>query len=425
MQTELVDIKPESIVSETENMISQATWNSIQDTAQALLEYCRRADWAGYDPYDALNSRLLAHMPFMRSQYFRIAAIQGVKRLPVNLRPLLLIRKAKNPKSHALFLQALLRFKKQHTPVQPGMIDRIINDIVKMRSENSTHWSWGYSFPWQTRTHLVPRGTPNLVCTSFVANALMDAYESTKDDRCSAMAISATDYILEELYWSGQGRSGFSYPLPGLRTEVHNANFLGAALLCRTAAVTGNTKYLEPALGTVRYSASRQRDDGSWSYGESSRQRWVDNFHTGYNLCALRSIARFAETTEFDASIRQGYEYYRTAFFREDGAPKYYHDRVYPLDIHSVAQSIITFLEFRDHDAESLTRALKVYKWAKDHMLDAQGYFYYQVLPLYTNRIPYMRWSQAWMLLALADLAGATQQRAPLLNKELMNHEEQ
>jgi len=412
MQTELANIQRQTIMSEKGNVPGKATWTGIQDTAQALLEYCRRADWAGYDPYDALNSRLLAHTPFMRSQYFRIAAIQGVKRVPVNLRPLLLIKKEKNPKSHALFLQALLRFKKQDALPQPGMIERIINEIVKMRSENNSHWSWGYSFPWQTRTHLVPRGTPNLVCTSFVANALMDAYESTGDERCSAMAVSAADYILEELYWSGKGRSGFSYPLPGLRTEVHNANFLGAALLCRTAAVTGNSKYLEPALGTVRYSASRQREDGSWSYGESSRQRWVDNFHTGYNLCALRSIARFADTTEFDGSIRQGYEYYRTEFFREDGAPKYYHDRVYPLDIHSVAQSIITFLEFRDHDSESLKRALDVYKWAKEHMLDAQGYFYYQIHPWYTNRIPYMRWSQAWMLLALVNLLEATDEDA-------------
>ena len=37
-------------------------------------------------------------------------------------------------------------------------------------------------------------------------------------------------------------------------------------------------------------------------------------------------------------------------------------------------------------------------------MWDRQGYFYYQVLPFWTNKISYMRWSQAWMLLALATL---------------------
>jgi len=417
-------VQPQPAVSDAERAALQVTLTNIHDTAQSLFEYCRRTDWAGYDPYDALNSRLLAHTPLLRSKFFRIAAIQSMKRLPVNLRPLLLISKEKNPKSHALFLQSLIRLKKQDALDQPGLIRNIIDDIVSMRSANTPHWGWGYSFPWQTRTHLVPRGAPNLVCTSFVANALLDAYESTGEAQCLTMAVGAADYILDELYWNDGGRSGFSYPLPGLRTQVHNANFLGAALLCRTAAVTGDTRYLQPALGAVRHSASRQRDDGSWSYGESSKQGWVDNFHTGYNLCALRSIARYADTKEFNGCIRQGYAYYRTALFREDGAPKYYHDRVYPLDIHSVAQSIITFTEFRDHDAEALTRALDVYRWAREHMLDVRGYFYYQMLPWYTNRIPYIRWSQAWMLMALAKLLAAKQEWAPL-SKNQTNHEEQ
>ena len=38
------------------------------------------------------------------------------------------------------------------------------------------------------------------------------------------------------------------------------------------------------------------------------------------------------------------------------------------------------------------------------HMLDKRGFFYYRVLRLRTIRTSYMRWSQAWMLLALATL---------------------
>ena len=36
------------------------------------------------------------------------------------------------------------------------------------------------------------------------------------------------------------------------------------------------------------------------------------------------------------------------------------------------------------------------------HMWDERGFFYYRVLRLGTIRTSYMRWSQAWMLLALA-----------------------
>jgi len=39
-------------------------------------------------------------------------------------------------------------------------------------------------------------------------------------------------------------------------------------------------------------------------------------------------------------------------------------------------------------------------------MWDDRGFFYYRVLRSFTIRTSYMRWSQAWMLLALSVLLG-------------------
>jgi len=225
------------------------------------------------------------------------------------------------------------------------------------------------------------------------------------NSRCLSMATSAAEYILNELYWTeDDSTAGFSYPLPSLRSRVHNANFLGAALLCRIYKHSGEKKLLGPALKVARNSAAQQHADGSWDYGEASTQRWVDNFHTGYNLCALRSICEYAGTSEFEAPIRRGFEFYQKNFFQEDGAPKYFHNRTYPIDIHSVAQSIITLLAFKDLHEQNAHLARSVYRWAMNHMWDERGYFYYQVYPFKTIRISYMRWSQAWMCLALSTL---------------------
>ena len=196
----------------------------------------------------------------------------------------------------------------------------------------------------------------------------------------------------------------YSYPIPTSRGRVHNANFLEAALLCREYRHCGGQKFLDSALKVARYSATQQQDDGSWYYGEHATQRWIDNFHTGYNLCALKSIGRYAEPSEFEPNIQRGFKFYRNHFFREDGAPKYFHDRTYPIDIHSVAQSIITLTAFKNLDKTGLNLAQAVFQWAMDNMWDEQGYFFYQVLPLIKVRIPYMRWSQAWVLLALSTL---------------------
>ena len=149
---------------------------------------------------------------------------------------------------------------------------------------------------------------------------------------------------------------------------------------------------------------SKQYKDGSWDYGEAPSQRWKDNFHTGFNLCALRTIGRCAETSDFEPHVQRGFEFYKNHFFREDGAPKYYHDRTYPIDIHSVAQSIITLLALKGLDDGNVALAWAVFGWAMDHMWDDRGYFYYQKVPGYTIKIPYMRWGQAWMLLALTTL---------------------
>lgn len=419
--------------------------------ARQLLNYCRSNDWAGYDPYDALNSKLFKRLPLLDSWLPRLALTQLMKRSPINVRPFLMIPKTQNPKALGLFLMALLKMDKLRMLDDKNLIPQIVQNIINLRSGSplstgncqssaknrepetvNRYWCWGYSFPWQGRDILTPRGTANLVCTVFVANALLDLYESyhtiatgncepetvncssnrqpsTVNGQMSAnnllqTATSAAEYLLNELYWSEGEDAGFSYPLPSLRVQVHNANFLGAALLCRVYKHTGDEKFLEPALKAARYSTRMQHRDGSWDYGELPTQRWIDNFHTGYNLGALRTICRTLDTDEFEPHIRNGFTFYKKHFFREDGAAKYFHNKVYPIDIHSVAQSIITLLQFRDLDPENIELTHRVFDWGANNMWDEGGYFHYQLTPHYKNRISYMRWSQAWMLLALATL---------------------
>ena len=439
--------------------------NKLTESITTLLAYCQQNNWAGYDPYDALNSRIFKALPFLDFRLFRLGLTQMLKRSPINFRPLLLVPKTQNPKAIALFLMAFLKLKKLGLLQDENLITLMTQKLINLRSpsnlypvkffekdskadltgasnsSNSTnsnnpnnptnpidstnllareisknseayftgpsnpYWCWGYSFPWQTRTILVPRAAPNLVCTTFVADALLDAYEIEKEARYLDMATSSAEYLLNELYWEEDDSIAcFSYPLPSLKNKVHNANFLAAALLCRVHAFTGENKFLEPALKAARYSAAKQRDDGSWDYGEHSTQRWVDNFHTGYNLCALRSISQYVETSEFEPHIRRGFEFYRKNFFRKDGAPKYFHNRTFPIDIHSVAQSIITLLTFKDLDENNVNLTHDVFRWAMTNMLNPHGYYCYQKLPYYTIKIPYMRWSQAWILLALSTL---------------------
>jgi hypothetical protein len=387
------------------------TDNEIQNATLKLLAYCRANDWAGYDPYDALNSGIFKALPFLNFRLPRLVLTQALKRSPINIRPLALVPKTQNPKAIGLFLSAFVNLSKVGIADQEGLVELMIERLIALRSQGVPYWCWGYSFPWQMRQKIVPSGAPNLVCTTFAASALLDAYEQRRDPQCLNMAASAAEYILNDLYWTeGESSAGFSYPLRSIRVLVYNANFLASALFCRVYKHTGEKKFLEPALRAARCSAAKQNADGSWFYGNAQPQGWIDNFHTGFNLCALQSIGRYAETTEFDSCIQRGFDFYKAHFFREDGAARYFHDSTYPIDIHAVSQSIITPLMLNPLDPANTQLSRTAFQWAMKHMWDARGFFYYRVLRLCTIRTSYMRWSQAWMLLAMSTLLSESEE---------------
>lgn len=417
------------------------SFDEIKSITFKLLAYCKENEWKGYDPYDALNSPFFKYIQFFNSRWLRIFFTQLLKKSPLNFRPLLKIPKTENPKAIALFLMSFLKLKKIGLLENDNLINLMIQKLINLRSPielitpksinsitsnnisksiNSTnsikssnasnlinssrnYWCWGYSFPWQTRTILVPKYGPNLVCTSFVANSLLDAYDVYQQSKYLEIALSAADYILNELFWEdSNGVSSFSYPIPSLRTKVHNANFIGSAILARIYSITGNKDYLEAAIKITKYSVSKQNQDGSWYYGEYPYQRWIDNFHTGYNLCALKSLIQYTGASEFETNLKKGIEFYLKNFFGQNGIVKYFHNRFYPLDIHSIAQSIITLITLKEFNENNISLAQSILKWTLNHMWNEKGFFYYQITNPFISKIPYIRWSQAWMLYSLS-----------------------
>ncbi len=388
------------------NQGGRGDWeDSVKAHTLSLYNYCQARNWSGIDPYDGLNSKIFQALPFLDRRIPRLILTQLLKRSVFNIRPLLLVGPTQNPKALGLFLASTLKLAKLGVIDNTATIKSIVKDLRLLRSRNSKYWCWGYSFPWQTRTLLVPRWQPNLVCTTFIADALLDAYEQTGESKYLEMAHNAARFILDELYWTeGDTVAGFAYPLPSMRNNVHNGNLLGAALFCRVAKLSGEKLFIEPALRVARYSASRQKADGSWKYGEAPNQEWIDNFHTGYNLCALRGIGKSLETDEFEQRVRSGFAFYRSHFFREDSAARYFHNQTYPIDIHCVAQSVITLVLLKDFDSGNVPQAHSVLRWALKHMWDKDGFFYYRIVRGGTIRTSYMRWSQAWMLQAMTTL---------------------
>ncbi len=121
---------------------------------------------------------------------------------------------------------------------------------------------------------------------------------------------------------------------------------------------------------------------------------------------------QFKKDTDGDVSaesLKIGLEYYLNTFFEKSGIPRYYSNQKYPIDINNPAQLVLTLEEFGCLQ-EHRKLVEHVLLWTIKNMQDAKGYFYYQKKRYYKIKIPYMRWSQSWMFLALSTYIGNEQE---------------
>ena len=380
---------------------------SWADVARRLDAWMADRDYAGYEPFDYLTSPLIEPLTF-GNRYARIAWTQLGKRLPLQLRPLLAIRPARNPKAIGLVLGAHVRLaplgdEHAHRKRAAELIDWLAANVA----EGYSGAGWGYPFPWANRDFYAPAGTPASVPTAFIAHALLDANERLGMEQARRLAQHAGDFLRAHLNRipGPEGTFCFSYT-PLDRRAVHNASLLTASVLARLTSGGGDSTFAEDALAAARFTMLHQRTDGSWPYGVGPRNAWVDSFHTSYNLVALQQIQDALGTAEFEEVLERGTDYWARTFLRGDGIA-FHAGRRYPIDMHAVAHTILTLVELRGRVSSALDRAERLADWALTEMRHPEGWFYHQRGRFYTNRLPYMRWVQAWMLRALAGLAEA------------------
>ena len=395
-----------SLAQDRPSVASPATRDTDTMASRCLeraLAYGAARNWQGFDPYDALLSPA-ARLPVLRnSRFFRLALTQAMKRSPVNLRRFWGIGPTTNPKTIALVLSAASR-----APIGADTSGRI-SSLARLLRDSATPGcpgvGWGYPFPWQGRSFYLPAGTPTVVVTAFAGEAFLDAHAATGDDRCLSLALEACRFVREGLNRT-EDETGVCLSYSPLdRTAVNNASLLGARLLVLAGQRARRPDLIESARPLVTYVLARQRPDGSWPYGEAGHQSWTDSFHTGFVLGALDVYRRATGDSAAAAAVVSGARFYATRLFGPSGEPFYYPDHRYPYDIHSAAQGVLTFLQLRDLLPEYAERARTVARWMVGNMLDPEGFFYYQVRRTHTVRMPFMRWSQAWGVRALAELA--------------------
>ena len=164
-----------------------------------LQSWIEAEGFRGYDPYDALNSPLLSSLS-LGNKFLRIAFIQLLKRLPVNLRPFLFVKKDYNPKGLGLLLWGYAKlYAREKDSGYLEQIDKLLELLEGLKSHDCSGNGWGYNFDWQSRAFFVPKFTATVVNSAFIGHALLDTWGITGNMRALEMALPIGDFILRDL----------------------------------------------------------------------------------------------------------------------------------------------------------------------------------------------------------------------------------
>jgi len=390
--------------------------NEIITSLKNLEQYVKINHYSGFDPYDALNSPTLN---LLNKRLLKLILTQVLVYSPINMRNFLGIKPEKNSKAIGIFLQAYCKLYNHHL-IEKEEFENVTKELVEFliqnRSKGYAGDCWGFNFNWQDLNRYAKKGLPTIVVTAYVAQAFLDLYEITKNKKYLETARSSCEFILKDLQITRTEKGiCFSYT-PIDNYIVHNANVLGAALLGRVYSITQENILLEYSKQSFNFSISHQKNDGSWAYSLDSvthKERNQLDFHQGFILDSICNALKYVDpkNRKYLESLSKGAEFYITMQFDRAGRSRWRLPLNWPIDIHHQAQGIITMCKIYDilQEKKYLDFSKTISLWTINELQDKSGYFYYQKWPLFTNKSPYMRWGQAWMILALSEYLSQSQ----------------
>ena len=377
-----------------------------------LLKWLDVNGLKGYDPYDVLGHSILGSLHSLgqgRPRAFRAphrAANELLLKYSGSGRRLLRIQPQANAKALGLLLSSHVRLAKASVERSEERAAETAVALLALGSDEHGGTGWGYPFDWYTRV-AIPAGTPSAVVTSICGRALLEWADLSGDSAAHEAALSAADFLAKGLNrMTTDAGTCLSYtPLDDF--AVHNASLMAASFIHDIARLTGAEDRIGLAMACLDFTLSEQRDDGAFEYWAASQRSvsHIDNYHTGFVLRSLHEFAS-AGTERASRALDSGWRFYASEMLPGDARER-------PLDalrddsrlnIHSAAESILCPATLACRYTEAGEIAHRSARWAVENMLNEDGSFAYMWTADRVDRTAYIRWGEAWMLLALASL---------------------
>lgn len=310
---------------------------------------------------------------------------------------------------HALIISALItRYKVKSNSEYLETIEYLFEDIFSFRNKDFDLHCWGQPYDWPSR-HMMKKNTPRATVSSQVASVCLEYYLLTGKEKYLSIAEEVCEVFMLHFNYTPDkdGDYCLSYTTKD-NYHVHNPSMMVAALFYEVANVTKSKKLFDFANHLINFTVKHQNEDGSWYYRAlpDKIQGVIDNYHTGYVLESFVKILNIKENEVYKKAYEKGLQYYEDHFFTEDFESKLRHNRTFPIDIQSCAQSIITLSFANQYQYSKKRKNLisNILSWTMNNMFDNDSkQFYYQKYQ--NNKVDkssFLRWGDAWMLIGLA-----------------------
>lgn len=388
----------------------------VQESTDRFCHWLDEKGYHSFDPYDLWGTRFGL---WARSVYYKRGKLGIPLILPIVAAEMicpsvrrLFVKKKRYATADA---QIALAYANLHeVDKNGGWLDKavaITKEILEYSIPGYSGLCWGYPFDWQNNKAMWPKNTPYITCTPYCYEVFVKLHELTKDDLYLEHAKSVAKFVskdLKETPYSDNATAGSYSPLDN--SMVVNASAYRAFVLIDAGIRFSNDSYKQSGLRNLRFVQQSQNEDGSWLYGlDTPADRFIDHFHTCFNLKNLLKIEKIYPSDTLRKTIDSGFSWHRANLYQEDGRPRSFAKeprfQTAKLEMYNYAESITLGTLAKDRLPHAWTMAVDLAKDLIENFQYPDGHFTTRTFAFgKKHSLPFIRWPQAQIFLALSNL---------------------
>lgn len=181
---------------------------------------------------------------------------------------------------------------------------------------------WGFPFTWSANVGIIPPNQPAATQTSYGFDLFEQLWIATGDETYRDRLLSVARAMDEE-YIDLPHPSGLAHTYHGRGYGDVIANAISYRMrILAGAAFYGAQQFAEKARKLALYLLKSQRPDGSWLYGETPKNQFIDHYHTCFVIKNLHRANLVLSLPEISSAVEKGIGYYWENLFDENGQPQ-------------------------------------------------------------------------------------------------------